>query len=93
MSDLMKKVFNDKRYQFGYNDAMDVAFNSERDLQAKVDDILSAISRGDYSYVESVYLDYDDDGNPPVAALKQEAKPAKCLDFGQSPNEQEVSDE
>ena len=40
-------------------------------LQAKVEDILSAISRGDYSYVESVYLDYDDDGNPPVAALKQ----------------------
>ena len=37
MSDLMKKVFNDKRYQFGYNDAMDVAFNSERELKAKVD--------------------------------------------------------
>jgi len=48
-------------------------------LKAKVDDILSAISRGDYSYVESVYLDYDDDGNPPVAALKQEGRLERSL--------------
>ena len=38
MSDIMKKVFNDKRYQFGYNDAMDVAFNNERKLKAKVEE-------------------------------------------------------
>ena len=33
----MKKVFKDKRYQFGYNDAMDIALNKERELQAKIE--------------------------------------------------------
>ena len=39
----MKKVFNDKQYQFGYNDAMDVAFNSERELKAKVEELTAAL--------------------------------------------------
>ena len=43
MSDLMKKVFNDKRYQFGYNDAMDVAFNNERELKAKIRELKTKI--------------------------------------------------
>jgi len=36
MSELKKKVFKDKQYQFGYNDAMDVALNKERELQATI---------------------------------------------------------
>lgn len=31
-------------------------------------DILRAIVRGDYGYIESVYLGYDDDGNPPTSS-------------------------
>ena len=43
MSDLMKKVFKDKRYQFGYNDAMDIALDKERELQAKIERLTAKI--------------------------------------------------
>jgi len=39
VSDLMKKVFNDKRYQFGYNDAMQIAFDNVRELKATIERI------------------------------------------------------
>jgi hypothetical protein len=38
----------------------------ERKLQAKVDDILSAVKRDDIGYIQSVYLGYADDGMPPI---------------------------
>lgn len=35
------------------------------ELEANKKDILAAVKRMDYGYIESVYLGYDDDGNPP----------------------------
>jgi hypothetical protein len=42
------------------------AITTLRELQAKVDDILSAVKRDDIGYIQSVYLGYADDGMPPI---------------------------
>ena len=37
MGELKKKLFDDKRYQRGYNNAMNIAFERERELQDQIE--------------------------------------------------------
>ena len=39
MTKLKKMIFNAKQYQFGYNDAMNVAFENERELKALIEEL------------------------------------------------------
>ena len=36
MTALKKKIFSNKQYQFGYNDAMDIALEKELELEARI---------------------------------------------------------
>jgi len=55
MTALKKKIFSNKQYQFGYNDAMDVAFNNERKLKAKVEELRECVNIAQ-DYVDSEHL-------------------------------------
>ena len=45
MSELKKKIFNDKKYQFGYNDAMNIAIANERELKKQIYRLECALSK------------------------------------------------
>ena len=45
MTALKKKIFDNKQYQFGYNDAMDIALERERELEARIEKLTTEALR------------------------------------------------
>ena len=45
MGKLKKKIFTDKKYQFGYNDAMQIALDNERELKEQIYRLECALSK------------------------------------------------